>query len=98
LTSFENPLIIPLKVVLKTTFKKLIDGRPELDISGDMYFSSSNLSNHSLQVASTRTEARLIEHFSKYYSHMRTGELLVRAARAVRAIGVPSLPVSLARI
>jgi hypothetical protein len=39
-----------------------------------------------------------LEHFSKYYSHMRTGELLVRAARSVRAIGVPSLPVSLARI
>jgi hypothetical protein len=39
-----------------------------------------------------------LEHFSKYYSHMRTGELLVRAARAVRAIGMISLTVSLARI
>jgi hypothetical protein len=39
-----------------------------------------------------------LEHFSKYYSHMRTGELLVRAASAVRAIGVPSLPVALAKI
>ena len=29
---------------------------------------------------------------------MRTGELLVRAARAVRVITIPSLPVSLARI
>jgi hypothetical protein len=29
---------------------------------------------------------------------MRTGELLVRVARAVRAIGMTSLPVSLARI
>ena len=29
---------------------------------------------------------------------MHTGELLVKAARAVRAIGLPSLPGSLARI
>ena len=40
----------------------------------------------------------LLEHFSKYYSHIRTGELLVKAARAVRAITIASLPVSLARI
>jgi len=42
--------------------------------------------------------AQPLEHFSKYYSHMRTGELLVRAARAVRAIGMISLRGSLARI
>jgi hypothetical protein len=29
---------------------------------------------------------------------MRTGELLVKAARAVRAIAIPSLPIFLARI
>ena len=40
---------------------------------------------------------RWLERFSKQYSPMRTGELLVRAARALRAIGMTSLPGSLAR-
>ena len=39
----------------------------------------------------------LLEHFSKYYSHAGKGELLLKAARAVRAIGMPPLPGSFAR-
>jgi len=38
-----------------------------------------------------------LEHFSKYCSHTGTGELLVKAARAVRAIGIPPSPASFAR-
>jgi hypothetical protein len=42
--------------------------------------------------------AWLLEHFSKYYSRICTGELLVRAVRAVRAMACTSVMVSLARI
>jgi len=60
LTSFKNQLIILLEVVLKTTFNKLVAGRPELDISGDVCFESSPVSNHALQFALACTAARLI--------------------------------------